>query len=129
MWKPCGKFGQSSWKFLDSTVGVGGHSFEGSVSFWCLSNYGSGIQGGWYRRRLQGWRGYKRTYFIIVVMFVSSWDSQMLLRRCRWVLPTCLSLDLPLGSDGKESAYNAGDLASIPGSGRSPGEGDDNPLQ
>ena len=53
----------------------------------------------------------------------------MLLRRCRWVLPTCLSLDLPVGSDGKESAYNAGDLASIPGSGRSPGEGDDNPLQ
>ena len=26
------------------------------------------------------------------------------------------------GSDGKESAYNAGDLGSIPGSGRSPGE-------
>ena len=28
-----------------------------------------------------------------------------------------------------ESARNAGDLGSIPGSGRSPGEGDDNPLQ
>ena len=27
------------------------------------------------------------------------------------------------GSDGKESAYNAGDLGSIPGSGKSPGEG------
>ena len=27
------------------------------------------------------------------------------------------------GSDGKESAYNAGDPGSIPGSGRSPGEG------
>ena len=33
------------------------------------------------------------------------------------------------GSDGKESAHNAGDLGSIPGSGRSPGEGNDNPLQ
>ena len=33
------------------------------------------------------------------------------------------------GSYGKESAYNAGDLDSIPGSGRSPGEGNDNPLQ
>ena len=33
------------------------------------------------------------------------------------------------GSDGKESAYNAGDLGSIPGSGRSPGEGNSNPLQ
>ena len=29
----------------------------------------------------------------------------------------------------KESAYNAGDLDSIPGSGRSPGEGNGNPLQ
>ena len=33
------------------------------------------------------------------------------------------------GSAGKESAYNAGDLCSIPGLGRSPGEGNDNPLQ
>ena len=30
---------------------------------------------------------------------------------------------------GKESACNAGDLGSIPGSGRSPGEGNGNPLQ
>ena len=29
----------------------------------------------------------------------------------------------------KASAYNAGDLGSIPGLGRSPGEGNDNPLQ
>ena len=29
----------------------------------------------------------------------------------------------PGGSDSKESAYNAGDLGSTPGSGRSPGEG------
>ena len=34
----------------------------------------------------------------------------------------------PGGSDDKESAHNAGDLASIPGSGRSPGEGNGNPL-
>ena len=33
------------------------------------------------------------------------------------------------GSDGKASACNAGDLGSIPGSGRSPGEGNGNPLQ
>ena len=31
-------------------------------------------------------------------------------------------------SDGKASAHNAGDLGSIPGSGRSPGEGNGNPL-
>ena len=31
----------------------------------------------------------------------------------------------PGGSDGKASAYNVGDLGSIPGLGRSPGEGND----
>ena len=37
--------------------------------------------------------------------------------------------DFPGGSDGKESAYNVGDPGSIPGSGRSPGEGNGNRLQ
>ena len=36
---------------------------------------------------------------------------------------------LPGGSDGKESACNAGDQSSIPSSGRSPGETNGNPLQ
>ena len=35
-------------------------------------------------------------------------------------------VDFPGGSDGKASAYNAGDLGSIPASGRSPGEGNGN---
>ena len=35
----------------------------------------------------------------------------------------------PGGSDGKASARNAGDPGSIPGLGRSPGEGNGNPLQ
>ena len=35
----------------------------------------------------------------------------------------------PGGSVGKEFAYNARDSGSIPGSGRSPGEGNGNPLQ
>ena len=38
-------------------------------------------------------------------------------------------MDFPGGSDGKASVYNAGDLGSIPESGRSPGEGNGNPLQ
>ena len=38
-------------------------------------------------------------------------------------------MGFPGGSDGKESAYNVGDLGLIPGSGRSPGEGNGNPLQ
>ena len=37
-------------------------------------------------------------------------------------------LDFPGGLDGKVSAYNAGDLGSIPGSRRSLGERNGNPL-
>ena len=40
-----------------------------------------------------------------------------------------LSLYFPGGSDAKASAYNAGDLGSVPGLGRAPGEGNGNPLQ
>ena len=40
-----------------------------------------------------------------------------------------LTLDFPGGSNGKASAYNAGDPGSIPGLGRSPGEGNGNPFQ
>ena len=36
--------------------------------------------------------------------------------------------DFPGGSDSKASAYDVGDPGSIPGSGRSPGEGNGNPL-
>ena len=44
---------------------------------------------------------------------------------------SCLEVnrDFPGGSAGKESACNAGDPSSIPGSGRSAGEGIDYPLQ
>ena len=38
-------------------------------------------------------------------------------------------VDFPGGLDGKASVYNAGDLGSIPGLGRSPGERNGNPLQ
>ena len=57
---------------------------------------------------------------------------------CRWlffalclheVFPLCSCLGFPGGSAGTESACNAGDLGSIPGLGRSPGEGDGCPLQ
>ena len=42
----------------------------------------------------------------------------------------CLSfLDFPGDSDDKASAYSTGDLGSFPGSGRSSGEGNGNPLQ
>ena len=40
-----------------------------------------------------------------------------------------IHMDFPGSSDDKESAYNAGDPVSIAESGRSPGEGNGNPLQ
>ena len=40
-----------------------------------------------------------------------------------------VSMGFPGGSDGKEFAYNAGDLGSIPGLGRSSREGNGYPLQ
>ena len=39
------------------------------------------------------------------------------------------SLGFPGGAEVKASACNVGDVGSIPGSGRSPGEGNGNPLQ
>ena len=38
-------------------------------------------------------------------------------------------MNFPGGSDGKESVHDVGDWSSIPGLGRSPGEGNGNPLQ
>ena len=40
-----------------------------------------------------------------------------------------MTAGFPGGSDGKEYTCDAGDVGSIPGSGRSPGEGNGNPLQ
>ena len=50
------------------------------------------------------------------------------LKWVKWSAYTSL-LNFPGGSDGKESAYNAEDLGSIPGLGRFPEEGSGYPLQ
>ena len=55
------------------------------------------------------------------------WVRKFPLKRDR--LPIPVFLGFPGGSDGKESACNAGDLGSIPGLERSPGEGNNYPLQ
>ena len=47
----------------------------------------------------------------------------------KYMLPTPVFLGFPCGSAGKESASNTGDLGSIPGLGRSPGEGKGYPVQ
>ena len=46
-----------------------------------------------------------------------------------FLLFALITKGFPGGSAGKESTCNAGDLGSIPGSGRSPGEGKGYPLQ
>ena len=56
-----------------------------------------------------------------------SWVGKIHWRSDR--LPTPLLLGFPCGSACKESACNAGGLISIPGLGRSPGEGKGYPLQ
>ena len=57
----------------------------------------------------------------------NSWVRKIPLRRHR--LPTPEFLGFPCGSEGKESTCNMGDLGSIPGLGRSPGEGNGYQLQ
>ena len=57
----------------------------------------------------------------------NSWVGKIRWKRDR--LPTPVFLDFLGGSEGKESACNAGDLGSIPGLGSSPGGGHGNPLQ
>ena len=57
---------------------------------------------------------------------------QFLVRNIRWRrdrLPTPILLGFPCGSAGKESDWKVGDLGSIPGLGRSPGEGSGYPFQ
>ena len=57
----------------------------------------------------------------VMVVVYSGLDSRGELGVCK--------ISRSSGSDGKASACSAGDLGSIPGLGRSPGEGDGNPLQ
>ena len=49
--------------------------------------------------------------------------------QCMLLVMARLTMGFPSGSNGKESACNAGNLGSIPGSGRSPGKGNGNQLQ
>ena len=65
----------------------------------------------------------------ISLLFISKKTSDRVNPLVHRLLHFSLVIFFPGGSDSKESACNAGDLGSIPGSGRSPGEGNGNPLQ
>ena len=74
------------------------------------------------------WRVYTSTAFLLVC----SLSDNKVIGRCfnNWrKLFFFQHLGFPGGSVSKESACNAGDLGSIPESGRSPEEGDGNPHQ
>ena len=62
-----------------------------------------------------------RQYFRDKETWLTRWNCQLMVDLRRGGFPS--------SSDGKASACNAGDLGSIPGSGRSPGEGNGDPLQ
>ena len=70
-----------------------------------------------------------------VVISYSSGSSQgsnphlLLLLQSRWIIYGWAIREVPGSSVVKNPPTNAGDIGSIPGSGRSPGERNDNPLQ
>ena len=65
--------------------------------------------------------------FFFFLMFI--YLCQVLIVACRISICSIWNLGFPDGSAGKESACNMGELGSIPGLGRSPGEGKGFPLQ
>ena len=75
-------------------------------------------------------------HFVSKFFHSSLWESSMFLymdaHNGSWLFFIAMKYSItgfPCGSAGKESACNAGDLGSISGSGRSPGERKDYPLQ
>ena len=71
-----------------------------------------------------------KTMLISKVAGVSTFPSTLFSEIVAYVCNTAsLFGGFPGGSDGKESACNVGDPGSIPGLGRSPGEGNGYPLQ
>ena len=69
------------------------------------------------------------TFSLLILKDEPSLDFFFFFQMCSLNKLFADSLDFPGGSDGKAFAYNAGDPGSIPGSRRSPGEGNGNPLQ
>ena len=65
--------------------------------------------------------------FMVLLWYIR--DFIKVVWECWGILSSLLRFCFPGGSEVKVSACNMGDLSSIPGLGRSPGEGNGNPLQ
>jgi len=63
------------------------------------------------------------------IAFINNHLHTCILLCPEWLPPFIMLRGFPHGSDGKESACNVGDSGSLPGSGRSLGEGNGKPLQ
>ena len=98
----------------------------------------------WYKQKhaRKGGDADLRTWHSVAVFTAVDWAEQCAWDIAPFILPVFIKhalhgnswvkhqiLGFPCGSAGKESTCNAGDLGSIPGLGRSPGEGYRNPLK
>ena len=68
-------------------------------------------------------------FLLVIPYFLAILEYYVYIYTCVCVcVCVCVCMGFPGGSDGKVSVCNAGDLSSIPGSGRSPGGGNGKPL-
>ena len=93
-------------------------------------------QGVWYSHLFKNFSQFVVTHTVKGFGVVNKTENCYCLdRKLCWFLPNTQNLmqvidsGFPGGSEVKASAWNAGDLGSISGSGRSPGEGNGTPLQ
>ena len=71
----------------------------------------------------------RKTHFGLLLPVALEITKRLTLGTLIYCREAAINFSFPCVSDGKESAWNAGDADSIPGLGGSPGEGNDNPLQ
>ena len=96
------------------------------LGLFCESGVGSDDSGCCWSEFL----GRLKMYSVVSVMkLVDSFTNVCEITFVSYRMLMCEVMGFPDGSDGKESACNAGDLGSIPQSGRSPGEENGYPLQ
>ena len=87
-------------------------------------SYAVGLESMKYQHKFVIFNIYTDRHRYIISVFMQEFNTSLIAQLAK-NLPAMQDLPDP---DGEESTCNAGDLGSIPGSGRSPGEGNGNPL-